>query len=105
MSYRLAWRARQDVLQIWQYIAGDNEPAADRFIDLLMRQFSLLGANPHIGRRRDDLREEYRSFPAGQYLVLYRVLNSAGEHPISLQRVEIMHVIHSKRDIDSIFPK
>ena len=35
MTYRLARRARRDVLKIWQHIAGDNEQAADRFIDLL----------------------------------------------------------------------
>jgi plasmid stabilization system protein ParE len=43
MVYRLTRRARQDVLNIWQYIAQDNEPAADRFIDLLTRYFQMLG--------------------------------------------------------------
>jgi len=35
MKYRLTRRARRDILDIWQYIAQDNEAAADRFIDLL----------------------------------------------------------------------
>jgi hypothetical protein len=32
MVYRLTRRARQDVLNIWQYIAQDNEPAADLYL-------------------------------------------------------------------------
>jgi plasmid stabilization system protein ParE len=43
MTYRLARRARRDVLKIWQHIAEDNERAADRLIDLLTHYFELLG--------------------------------------------------------------
>lgn len=56
MTYRLARRARRDVLKIWQYIARDNERAADRFIDLLTHTFELLGDNPRAGRRRGEFR-------------------------------------------------
>jgi toxin ParE1/3/4 len=81
------------VLQIWQYIADDNEPAADRFIDLLIRYFSLLGDNPRAGRRRDDLRRGYRSFPVKDYLILYRIAEPG---------VCIMHVVHARRDIEAV---
>ena len=43
MTYRLARRARRDVLKIWQHITEDNERAADRFIGLLTHYFELLG--------------------------------------------------------------
>src|SRR2546428_3625134 len=29
--------------------------------------------NPYLGRRRDDLRPGYRSFPVSDYVVIYRV--------------------------------
>ena len=51
MKYRLSRRARTDVLLIWHYIARNNEPAADRFIDRLIQTFLLLGANPYAGRQ------------------------------------------------------
>jgi toxin ParE1/3/4 len=86
MTYRLAKRARQDVLKIWQYIAEDNERAADRFIDLLIHYFELLGENPRVGRRRDELRRGYRSFPVGDYLILYSNMEPG---------VCIMHVVHA----------
>jgi hypothetical protein len=52
MTYRLTRRAPQDISDIWKYIADDNERAADSFVDLLTRHFSLLGDNPYAGRRR-----------------------------------------------------
>ena len=94
MTYCLSRRARRDILLIWSYIAKDNEQAADRFIDSLIQHFKLLGRNPHIGRRRDDLRAGYRSFPVGQYLVFYRVVDGD---------IQVMHVVRGKRDIDSLF--
>jgi toxin ParE1/3/4 len=94
MTYRLTRRARRDIVQIWQYIAKDNEPAADRFIDLLIRRFRMLGQAPYAGRRRDELRRGYRSFPVGDYLILYRI-----EEP----GVSIMHIVHGRRNLEALF--
>jgi toxin ParE1/3/4 len=73
MRYRVTRQARRDLLQIWNYIADDNEDAATRFLELLTQHFRLLGHNPYAGRQRDDLRPGYRSFPVGQYVILYRM--------------------------------
>jgi toxin ParE1/3/4 len=73
MAYRITARARLDVLRIWDYIAEDSEAAADRFVDLLVQHFELLADNPHIGRRQNELRAGYRSFPVGDYVILYRI--------------------------------
>ncbi|MBT9331423.1 type II toxin-antitoxin system RelE/ParE family toxin [Paracidobacterium acidisoli] len=93
MIFRLSRQARQDLLQIRNYIAEDSEAAADRFIDFLIGRFQMLGASPGAGRRRDELRPGYRSFPAGQYVIFYRVEEYG---------VAIMHVLHGKRDIDGL---
>jgi len=90
MAYRLTRRARRDVIDIWRYIAADNEPAADRFIGLLMHHFRLLGDVPSAGRSRDEIRPGYRSFPVGEYVIFYRAREPG---------VHIMHVIHGRRDL------
>jgi toxin ParE1/3/4 len=90
MAYRLTRRARRDVLNIWRRIAEDNESAADRFIDLLTHHFRLLGDMPYVGRQRDDIRSDYRSFPVGEYLIFYRVMKPG---------VHIMHVVHGRMDL------
>jgi plasmid stabilization system protein ParE len=73
MKYRLMQRARIETLEIWNYIAEDSEEAADEFLHQPEQRFRLLGSNPYAGRTRDELRLGYRSFPVGQYLILYRV--------------------------------
>ena len=93
MTYRLTRRARVDVLDIWRYIARDSEPVADRFIDLLAHHFLLLGDNPRVGRRRDELRLGYRSFPVGAYLIFYRIMEPG---------IRILHVVHGSRDIEAL---
>lgn len=93
-TYRLARRARQDLLNIWQYIASDNEQAADQFIDLVRQHFEILGRNPRVGRRRDELRRGYRSFPVGNYLILYRIIDSG---------VCVMRVVHGRRNLELLF--
>ena len=73
MKYRLTRRARRELIEIWTHIADNNEPAADRFINLLTSRFRLLAENPRAGRRRDELHPGHRSFPVGEYLILYSI--------------------------------
>jgi len=48
-------------------------------------------ANSRMGRARDDLRPGLRSFPVGQYVIIYTIEN---------EDVEILHVFHGRQDID-----
>jgi toxin ParE1/3/4 len=89
MAYRLTRRARRDALNVWQHIAANNEAAADRFIDLLTHHFRLLGDVPYAGRARDEIRPGYRSFPVGEYLIFYRVMEPG---------VRILRVLHGRMD-------
>jgi toxin ParE1/3/4 len=93
-TYRLSQKARRDLVEIWSYIAPDSEEAADRFTDLVVGSFKLLGQNPYLGRSRDDLRPGFRSFVVGQYVVIYRVAEPG---------VRILHVLHGKRDFPRLF--
>jgi len=97
MPHRLAPEASVELDAIWYYIAtesGDVE-TADRLIDSLTGSFLLLAQYPHMGRRRDaDLRPGLRSFPAGAYLIIYRVDNMG---------VLILHVVRGSRDIAALF--
>lgn len=93
-SYRLTKRARRDLRDIWRTIAADSESNADRFLNRLVDKIRLLGANPYLGRNRDELKRGYRSFPVGRYLILYRTRTPG---------IEVAHVLHGNRDLDRIF--
>lgn len=88
--YRLSQRARRDILDIWNYIADDSERSADAFIDRVTAQLELLGRNPYLGKRRDDLQSECRSFPINEYLIFYEVRKP---------RIEVIRIVHGRRDI------
>lgn len=93
-TFRLSSSARRDVLDIWRYIALDNEAAADLFIDRLIRNFRLLGDFPRAGRRRDEFRRGYRSFPVGEYLIFYRIART---------HIAVMRVLHGRRNLEAVF--
>jgi toxin ParE1/3/4 len=68
---------------------------ANRTIDSITDRFFLLAIYPHLGRRRDeDLRPGLRSFPVGEYAIIYRV---------ETEDVLILHVIHGSRDIEGLY--
>jgi toxin ParE1/3/4 len=97
MGHRRTPQADSDLDDIWYYIAiqsGSTE-IADRFIDSITNRFYLLARHPNIGRPRDrDLRPGLRSFPVGNYVIIYRV-----EHGDVL----ILRVLRSSRNIEVLF--
>jgi toxin ParE1/3/4 len=96
MAHRRAPSADYDLDDIWYRVAKESGSVerAERFIEYLTERFYLLAANPYIGRRREDLGPGLRSFPVGQYVIIYQI---AGND------VLILHVFHGGRDIESFF--
>lgn len=97
MAHRLAPEVETELDDIWYYIAREsgNVGVADRLIDSITDRFFLLSRHPNIGRRRDeDLRAGLRSFPVGEYVIIYRI---EGDD------VMILHVTHGRRDMEALF--
>jgi plasmid stabilization system protein ParE len=64
-------RAKQDVSDIWESIAGDNIEAADRVLDALDNAMMKLTKNPGIGHWREDLTDKrHRFFLVYSYLIV-----------------------------------
>lgn len=91
--YRLSDQARNDLDEIWLYIASDDPSAADRFVDRIISIFRLLAAEPGIGSSRNELAELLRSFPIGNYVIFYRRIENG---------VEIVRVLSGFRDVFSL---
>jgi toxin ParE1/3/4 len=89
-------QAGSDLDGIWYYVAtkSGSLDVADRLIDSITDRFSLLARYPNLGRARDeDLREGLRSFPAGEYIIIYRIQDGD---------VVILRVLHASRDIEAL---
>jgi toxin ParE1/3/4 len=97
MGHRRAPQADSDLDDIWYYVAtkSGSLDTADRFIDSITDRFFLLASHPNIGRTRDeDLRPGLRSFPVGEYVIIYRIED---------EDVLILRVLRGSRDITALF--
>ncbi len=87
-------KAIADLDDIGGYIEVRSPAGARRTIERLAAVSRLLRDNPNIGVRRDDVAEGLRSFPTGQYLILYRALGDG---------VEVVRYVHGARNLPDLF--
>ena len=89
----LTAEARNDLDEIWQYIAVESEITADKVIAEIIQRFPRLAEFPEMGRERTELAAFIRSFPVGRYIIFYR----SGELGIAIVRI-----LHGARDIEGL---
>jgi toxin ParE1/3/4 len=95
MAHRLAPEAEEDIDEIWDCVSKESNPdIADRLVDSISTRFYLLSEHPYAGHSREDLPTGLRSFPVGEYVILYRV---------EVRDVFVLRVMHGRRDIYSAF--
>ncbi|GAB6843344.1 toxin ParE1/3/4 [Methylorubrum rhodinum] len=85
--------ARRDLIEIWTYIAADDEGAADRVLDRIDGVLTMLAGNPMAGRARPELMDQCRSFPVASYVLIYLPLPNG---------IDLLRVVSGFRDIDRI---
>jgi toxin ParE1/3/4 len=89
--------AEQDLLAIWIHVAREASPdVADEQLRSLDRACEALARWPYSGRARDELFRGVRSIAVEAHVVFYRVGNSA---------IEIIRVLHGRRDVDAILSR
>lgn len=86
--------AEADIYGIARHIAEDDIEAAYRFIETIYEKSQLLATHPQMGRLREDLAENLRSFPVGPFVIFYRSIPSG---------IEVVRVLRGARDIPSLF--
>jgi len=99
MAHRVAPQAAADLDDIWYYVAKESGSVeiANRLIDSVTARFLLLANHPYLGRvRDDDFGAGSRSFPVGEYVIVYCVENGD---------VLILRVAHGRRDIEALFDR
>jgi toxin ParE1/3/4 len=87
--------AEEDLIGIWGHLAREaTDQVADNQLDDIDRACAKLKVWPHSGRPRENLFPGLRSVLAHPYVIFYRVRSGL---------VEVVRVIHGRRDIDAIF--
>ena len=96
-TFVLTTQAKNDLFEIWDRIAEESIPNADKIRDQLFDAFGKLAGMPGIGHRREDLADmRHRFWPVFSYLVVYR------EETNPLQ---IIAIVHGKRELKAFFTK
>lgn len=86
--------AKSDLDEIWSYLSEVNPASADKLIKEFLQKFRRLAENPKLGKSRDEILFELRSFPFKKYIIFYLPTDSG---------IEIFRVIHSARNIEGLF--
>lgn len=87
--------AERDLREQWKYVARESSTdRANAFLNNTLNKLELLAERPSIARLRSDLQPDLRSYPVGQYIVFYLPLADG---------IEVVRVIHGRRDIASQF--
>ena len=83
--------AREDLLEIWEFIAQDDLDSADRVEREIEQAVTKLAANPQLGHIRSDLTSKWvRFWAVYSYLIIYR----PETHPL-----EVVRILSGYRDI------
>jgi len=90
MKLLLAPRAKEDILEIWEFIAAHDEVAADRYIDHLRDRALELIAFPQLGRTRDEIQPGLRSLLARNHLIFYRLQDA---------EIQVLRILHGSMDL------
>ncbi len=93
-TVKISVAAAEDLKDIWEHVSQLNENAADKLIKEIKNKFILLRDNPLIGREQNEFLVGLRSFVVKSYFIFYLPLDDG---------IDILRVLHSSRDIESIF--
>lgn len=89
LAWRLSDRAKDDLRRIISFTKKTwGKRVAEEFADGLEALLERLAAFPEMGRARQEIGRDIRSFPFRSHIVFYRVLGEA---------LEVAHVRHGAR--------
>jgi toxin ParE1/3/4 len=90
MSVVYSRSARADLREIARYFARVNPDYGIRIVDAIRQQCQQLDRFPKMGRLREELAEDLRSFGVRPYLVFYRE---------TARGIAGVRVLHGRRDV------
>ena len=86
-------QAQEDILSVWEYIAGDNVTAADKLVRSIDEKLALLATQPLMGSPMDEYRPGLRASFVGNYIIFY--------HPLE-DGIEVYRVLHGAQQFEDL---
>lgn len=93
--YRLTPRALRDLDDIADFtIKKWGVDQLETYLRQLTDRFEWLSENPLLGRIRDDIHPDYRSFPEGSHIIFYIIQG---------KNIDIIGIPHKLMDVGPFF--
>lgn len=93
-AVRFTKRAREDLFDIWLYVAPRNsEAVADEIYDRIEARCHVLRDFPEMGRARPEIAEGARSLVIERWLALYNLVEDG---------VQVVRIVAGSRDLTSL---
>ncbi len=90
MKPQVSQPARDDLVDIWEFISEHDELAADRYIEHLRLRALELIRYPHLGRMRREIHPGIRCLLFRNHLIFYRVKKTS---------IQILRILHGSMDL------
>lgn len=96
-GYRLSAAAQEDLREIKNYtrVTWGNVQMRKYLADL-QSAMEQLAQSPGIGRTRNELEQDLRSYSVGRHVIFYREFD---------QGIEVARILHKSMDVHSRFSK
>jgi toxin ParE1/3/4 len=82
-------RAKQDLRDIWQYVALDSPREADKLLSRILDKIDLAAFQPGMGSARPELSASARILVEGRHIVIYEPVEYG---------IFIVAIVHGARD-------
>ena len=89
----IAPAARQDLSDIFDFIARDKPIAAAKWVDTIEQKCKLIATTPAFGEKRPEYGGNIRSSHVGRYVIFFRPIEDG---------IEVVRVIAGDRDVRSL---
>lgn len=87
----LSLEAEKDLVDIFEYsLIEFGVDKAESYTLSFQDAFDLLGENPVVGKKRDEIKSGLRSIVKEEHIIFYRIMND---------QILIVRILHSSRDI------
>jgi toxin ParE1/3/4 len=90
---RYTRRAREDLLEIWEWLASDGPATADRVYDAIEKRCDSLRHHAQLGRPRPEIGEGVRSLVIERWLAFYRIVKDG---------VQVVRIVDGARDLSKL---
>ena len=86
--------AEDDLDEIFDFLLHESQEYATKILRIIASKITLLEKNAYLGKPKDNILLNLRSFPAKKYIIFYSPTKDG---------IEVFRILHSSRNIEGLF--